>query len=523
MSAAGPTRIGTPQLALWALAQLVLALAAAWAYSAWASSLERAGQWVATKATLARGVMGADRFLRGGQSVSGRRLNLGAWHGFHEVLYRAPLRPTEIELDFELFPRAHLSVIFGRTGEGFSGVRLSLDPARESMVFEASALGEFTRRAPMPGAALEARKVHHLRLAIEGDAVEVAVDGSSLGRFDLAVPEPGLVGVRGGGRMSIVDNLVIGQRGSGPTLEPEASVYESFGARAEPRAVGLALLLVVLANLAAFGATPANSGERRQRVLALIVGNATLAVMTSLLVVFLEWRAERYPAADALLRASEDAWRLSEAGEIRAAIRRRHAVPPPAGTVRVLLIGSSQTWGSGASRESETIAAALERLLQAGEPRVRYEVVNGGVSAADSALLLSIFEEDWASLAARAVVVNLSNNDADPAAFARNLERMATLVRRAGGQPLFVLEANSPEDRRAELEKLAAKHEAMRRVGREQGVPVVDMHGYLLENQDRGFLFWDFAHLTSLGQKLFAERLYPEVRRLLDGFGLPRP
>ncbi len=53
----------------------------------------------------------------------------------------------------------------------------------------------------------------------------------------------------------------------------------------------------------------------------------------------------------------------------------------------------------------------------------------------------------------------------------------------------------------------------MRRVGEENNVTVVDMHAYLLEHYDEGFLWWDNVHLTDFGQELFAQKLYEELNR----------
>lgn len=74
---------------------------------------------------------------------------------------------------------------------------------------------------------------------------------------------------------------------------------------------------------------------------------------------------------------------------------------------------------------------------------------------------------------------------------------------------LFAQEANSIE-RRSE----APLHATMRRVAEERGIPIADVHGALARQYDRGFLWWDPVHPTSLGHRLIAETLLPEVRKL---------
>ena len=48
-----------------------------------------------------------------------------------------------------------------------------------------------------------------------------------------------------------------------------------------------------------------------------------------------------------------------------------------------------------------------------------------------------------------------------------------------------------------------------------RGVPVIDMHSYLRDKYDEGFLWWDSVHLADFGQDLFAEKLYNELEQIL--------
>jgi lysophospholipase L1-like esterase len=498
--------------------QAALALLLGAAVTASRSSLAHSGHWVATKSTLERGVMGAENFLHARQSVAGRRLNLGAWHAYQEVIYRAPLDPVEVRCRFVLDPRAHLSLVFNKTDLGFSGIRVSLDPARPSMLFRASPQGEFLERTPLPIPAFAPKTEHRLAAQFEPGAVTVLFDGASLGRYPMTMAMPQQVGFRGGDRVVVVDDVVFRTRGTGGTVAPVATVYESFEppSRAGVTAAALGGVLLLNAVVLAWRAGRRPDGVR-ETLLAATVANGTLAVIAAGVLVFARVTAARYPSADEALKAGESAWRLAEAADIRAAIRRDVRVPAPAGTSRILFLGSSQTWGAGAARASDTMTSVLQRLLDAQAPAGRrYEVVNGGICSVDSTFLLDLYMKEWIRLQPDLVVVNLSNNDRDRAAFAANLRRLAAANRAAGIDTLFVLEANSGEERKAALDEIRERHAAMRAAAAAEGVPVLDMHGHLLENQDRGFLFWDVVHMTSFGQRLAAERLLPDVLRLLE-------
>ncbi|MBN1883920.1 MAG: SGNH/GDSL hydrolase family protein [Candidatus Krumholzibacteriota bacterium] len=70
------------------------------------------------------------------------------------------------------------------------------------------------------------------------------------------------------------------------------------------------------------------------------------------------------------------------------------------------------------------------------------------------------------------------------------------------------------------LEMDEAANEAIRRIGRERGIPVVDI-ARLVPAGDRYFA--DFAHFTDAGARLVAEALAPEVRAAATGDRPPPP
>jgi lysophospholipase L1-like esterase len=156
------------------------------------------------------------------------------------------------------------------------------------------------------------------------------------------------------------------------------------------------------------------------------------------------------------------------------------------------------------------IAERLDREAGAG----RFEVINAGISGSSSGPLADHFEKEWAALEPELVVVDLGTNDDDTAAFRRNLERIAALDEAKGTRTLFVLEAND-----ADNPHLRRNHEAMRDVAAAHGIPLTDLHRAILARSDDGFLWWDFVHLSSFGQKLAADVLFSDIRRLLPPGG----
>jgi hypothetical protein len=107
------------------------------------NSLSVHPEWVSTKATLHRGVMGALPFVSGQQALARNRLNLGAWFGFQEVLGRDSLDLARLEFRFRVEPEGYLHMLYDHRTDGFSGVRLS-SRADSQLPLTSTADGEFT-------------------------------------------------------------------------------------------------------------------------------------------------------------------------------------------------------------------------------------------------------------------------------------------------------------------------------------------------------------------------------------------
>ncbi len=486
-------------LGVCALLQAGAGLAIAGSFLVPRRTLATNGHWISTKTTLERSLMGARGFVEGPQALAGGRLDLGAWHGYQEVQWHEPMQLERLEIDFYLPPASHLSVLFGCTPEeGCAGFRLSNIRRLPSLFFVADAEGRFLDRQPL-SLELARRRWRRASVELADGSARLSLDGLQVALIDVE-RRAGRFGFRGAERGALVDNVeAIEARGR--------RVEEDFEAAAGPPYL-LAVLPAALAllGLAAFAALVASGRLAPQRAaLTLATLSLTLAALAGLSWAFSRWRGGRYPAVDPALAAAEEGGRAATIEETRRRIRERYAEPPAPGTTRVLVVGSSQTWGAGARRAEETWVRRLEGELQARVgPQRRVECIEAAIPAARAAHLAPLLEGDWLPLAPHIVVINLASNDRSRETFRRALDAMAAAVRAAGARLLLVQEANAPEAADAGLR---VRHAAMAEVAARHGVPVLDMHGHLLALADQGFLWWDEVHLTSFGQRLLAARV----------------
>jgi lysophospholipase L1-like esterase len=191
------------------------------------------------------------------------------------------------------------------------------------------------------------------------------------------------------------------------------------------------------------------------------------------------------------------------------------ALPPKADrTVRVAFLGTSQTYGAGAERISETFVARCHGLLAQALGDISVETYNFSISGSNSTELLRKYAESWRFARPDLLLINLSTNDAKIDTLTANLRTLAQQARAAGGRVVFLLEPNAAEVNHRGLHE---KHTAIQKLGQELRVPVWNLDGYLSSDPvyDSGMMWWDKVHLTSYGHGVVAEWLAPQMLAMM--------
>jgi lysophospholipase L1-like esterase len=258
-----------------------------------------------------------------------------------------------------------------------------------------------------------------------------------------------------------------------------------------------------------------------QQSLLLITGNLVLSILLSLVLLFdyccISKRYFPIIKTRTLIDIEKKYWLNSDTQSIVGKIKDRYLNSGLTNNIRVLFIGTSQTWGAGARDEIETFVNRIEKELNSSIVfNGRFECINAGIMGSDSAKLFDLYMKEWLVLKPKIVVIILSNNDTDAVQFSNVLKHFADLNVSNGIKTMFVLEANSIESTSDGLKM----HKFMKQVGQEKNVQVLDLHNYLAQNYEKGFLWWDPVHLTSFGQKLAADFLFNEIFHQIRSFAL---
>lgn len=486
---------------------LALLLATAWLYDVvWAELRHRLAtrpEWVSTKVELERDVIGARCYVMTPMALAGDRLNLGAWHGFQEVMFHEPVELGELRWRMLVPTDGQGSVIYDADEHGFSGFRLSRSPRFPSIQFSADHEGRFLTRRTLEGLDL-GDGWHGLRLVAEGSELKLYVDSRPIASVVRANGDAGRVGFRGALLDTYVDDVEILPAGGAGSFRdsferPPVSIGQVGGIL-----VALAFGVIGGAWLLARG-RPVAERERFSFFMAMSADIVLLLVAGAFLTLEASFLSSHYGYSALHFRIQKRVERLPSPGSswwnVVPALRARYGSGEPGDARRIFLIGTSQTWGAGASSVDQDIAGRLESLLSEHFGPKSYEVVNAGISGKDSAYLYQIYADEWVDWKPSVVLLNLGNNDGDPELLRSKLQGFVELDRSRGIETLFVLEANHAESLNAALPR---NHRVMREVAEQMGVGVIDLHTSLLERYDDGFLWWDIVHLSDIGQRLSA-------------------
>src|SRR5262245_16433550 len=375
--------------------QVVLAAIGGSLYADLHNTLLRNGHWNSGKLALAKRVMGAFNYVNSRQTLAHECLHLGRWHGYQEVIYHEPLDLGEVSFRFQLQENSYLYFIFNKTEAGFSALRLGTQPWTSLYVTVAPS-GEFLSSTPLPEASPVPGPWSRITVTFSADRFTATLDGKSIGSFAATLASPQSFGFRGCAHDVLVDDVLVHRADGGAPIQESFRNTHDFWRVA---GFGIVVFLIIDAATLAFLARRKLLSPRPLflAVTAYFGLAAAAGLAFGVYRAFLSNRsATRRPDEE------EMAWRTAEVLRVREDIRQ--AYPERAtGITRILVVGSSQTWGAGAAREQDTFVRRTEELLSSDDGNL-YECINAGISGSYSRELLEIYREEWLALEPSIVV-----------------------------------------------------------------------------------------------------------------------
>jgi len=521
-------------------------------------------EWISSKRLLANPPMGGIEAYFSRNILYRNRLNLHAWHGFNEILLNRVFSLGLLRFKFFLGDNGYLNIVFNKNKDSFCGVRLSGNPKFPSMFFQARTDGKFLLRKPIQNLVVS-QGWHASRMTLEGKSLVVECDGVVKGKFSVEPLRQQVIGFRSGNNVAIVDDVEVSDS-DGKLVQREnfrnhrtgwlfyftvfasllslnALIFHFFRNRRTALFSLISLELFLIFVLFIYGSLDYyfwSAGYRYKGrtwgTVRVLNSNDTLrdAILPERLRVLFFTRfpfydpeytqSMSYSPAELIrflqipsvakyehitvIRNDSGAVRMDDVMDNRPDIQSYLAENPFRQGPRILFLGTSQMWGSGAVSPNERIAAKVSSLLNSGASGGNIYVINASKRGSNSFELLSSCKDHLYLFRPDLVILDLSNND-DARSFDKGLLSLLEWTRSIHSKSLFILEPNSPE-----VDKIRDKHAIMRNISTQYHVPLLDRNGYLASESvyDSGFLWWDLVHLTSYGQELAAEFIAKGIR-----------
>lgn len=197
---------------------------------------------------------------------------------------------------------------------------------------------------------------------------------------------------------------------------------------------------------------------------------------------------------------------------------------------KIMFVGSSQTWGAGASQKNKAFPFQFGRLLLEQKNSLnqestnaaqilgistenQFEIVNTGISGTTSNELLNEYEQKWINLKPKIVIINLSNNDfeygIEAEEFEKNIDKFVSTNEKNNIKTAFMIEARSNE-----IEAENPYQDILFKIAERKQIPIINVDKYMRDQKDKGILWWDFIHPTDYGHQLIAKYLLEEINKI---------
>jgi len=462
--------------------------------------------WTWTKAHHRVMPVGARPMLTGPQCFAGNRANMHIWHGFQEMVLLRPCDPSILCFRAKLSPGAALVVFLDRTrpiprpdDPPQLAVRLSSNPQTPSAWLMVDGEGRFSEKQIFSlKSELTERCWIPFSLCFTGDGITLYQEDTPVSNISRPLSGPRHFAFRGSfsGYFCAVDDINIWDR------EGNHLLSESFDRRdlfifSWP----LCFLIFFLPGVGVLYFICRCAAWQIPIIAGLILVQVTL-LSTGMAFWYMSTRQRgSYPLANPLIsRDREFARRLIE-NKSRVVNDR---CKQKGVKRRIIFLGSSQTFGEGASEPEYAWVSRAHRQLQVQLSCPDLQVINLGIQGAVSSQLGDLYQQVAPVCVPELLCVSLVLNDnhRQTGDLEQSLERMIRTAESVGARVVLCSEALFPVMYCSE--RLQTYIEIIRTTAERHGLPYLNL-GTAIGNDDDGLRWWDVVHPTDYGHRLIAD------------------
>ena len=473
--------------------------------------------WAWTKVHLRNYPVGAKPMMTGPQCFAGNRANLHVWHGFQEMVLLRPIDPGELHLRVKMDLGASLVIFLERhhpvpdpdEAPGLA-LRLSSNPHTPSAWLMVDGEGRFVEKhlfdLPAP---FNLSRWRWIRVQCCEDEIVLYLDHAPISRIKRALSGSRYLAFRGSMAryFCAVDDLAVVDRS-------ERCVFvESFDRR-DLWGFSWVMCFMVLWIPGGLMLFITRFIPSYRTAVAALTCLALVSLAGGGLVFWYMATVQRnyYPPAEPLFSTDEAyACRLIE----ERCAETNASCSQPDGRQKLIFLGSSQTWGEGASEPYRSWVAEVIRRLNARVGSPVYQAINLGVSAAVSRQMADLYACVAPMCPHQLLCVNLGVNDnyRKTPFMAESLERIIRMAQAHGARVVLLSEAVVPDLFGYGVTQ--PYEPVIRGIAERFGVSYLNV-GEAIGQDDDGLRWWDVVHPTDYGHRLIAEAVVPVLAAVLD-------
>ncbi|MDH5533483.1 MAG: SGNH/GDSL hydrolase family protein [Candidatus Pacebacteria bacterium] len=487
------------------------------------NNLQNNGNWVVEKTNLEMGVMGSYNFFSNTQPLNRDHLNLGSWHGFQEIHTKNEYDFNRVEYDIRVSSSGYLiNYLMNNKGERI-GFKIKKN---ENECIKIDKGGKFIEREPVSLTLDEENKWVHISLNIKENNLSVNINGNIFScNFENKSFEK--IGFKNGFSDVYLDNIEIFK-------DNKKLLSEDFSNTNHSVITFLKVLLCfILVNVSIFFIFKILIKNKKRLLFLLISLNLSALISIGLIFHYFNYKfLGNYPNLSSTinnLKKQEQVWVNNEVQTISDEIMEKNIND---NRDKIMFIGSSQTWGAGASQYNKsftkvfeklineqntnsdsTVSAEIDKRILGIEIKKDINVINTGISGTISSELLSEYKNQWINLNPKIVLINLSSNDftyqVNQNAYEKNIRKFIEINKKESIETVLIIEANSKE---YEMDNYL--HDILKDISVEENILLIDMNKYLEEIDSQGIIWWDFVHPTDYGHELIAKKLVEEINMI---------
>lgn len=460
-----------------------------WSYKNY--TLYENGKWESEKTLLKKGVVATWCMVFTKAGLSKNELNISAWQGYQELKYKAPINPTSVLFKCKSFNHPFAFYI-NKTDTLSEGFFLNYSNDSLCCFFKANKAGQFLfKQNFLVGSSINKEQWNRFKIESHNDSLFLNINGKQYFSIASLLPPTVNIGFRGSSQNVYIDDVSFCNAEKKEILMDDFSPPFYFNWQS----ILFFLSIIVLINY-----------YKENTIYITVWAIMGTAILYAIYFFIL---SSRYPLSENYIDFKNVQSRIESERQVCQRLVEEYPVANISATKKIVLfIGSSQTWGAGVSNTGKTMPELIEDTLRKHFIDSSIIVINTGISGSTSDKLFAIYNQDWCKYKPVLTVINLSTNDYDTAVFRRSIREFLSLNAKLKTKTLLLAEPNDLfHSERLAINHLILKQEA----NKFKNIPVIEVQDYMDSCHTKGFIWWDYVHLTDYGYQLLSAKIAPSI------------